>query len=155
MNSWEIRLASEADADAIVNFNLQLAWESEKLHLEQRILRDGVLRVIRNPLLGRYYLAVLPGGEVIGQTMVNFEPTDWRNGVILWLQSVYVSQSFRRLGVFKSLYQYILSSCQKDIGDIRLVRLYMEKDNELGARTYQSLGMTKTHYVVYELTPHW
>lgn len=152
MDSWVIRRADEADVDKIVEFNRQLAWESEKLRLDGQTLRDGVLRVLRDPSLGLYFLAS-DQGTVIGQTMINFEPTDWRDGIIVWLQSVYVAQNYRQKGVFKALYRGIMDFCQLHRGPVRLVRLYMEQDNHVAQKAYESMGMKKTHYVVFEIPP--
>jgi GNAT superfamily N-acetyltransferase len=152
MGSWVVRSARELDFDGIVQFNRQLAWESEKIHLDEQILRDGVLRILRNPSLGRYFVA-MDGDRVIGQTMINFEPTDWRDGIIVWLQSVYVSETYRKKGVFKALYQAIMDYCKEHAGPVRLVRLYMEQDNDQARKAYESLGMKKTHYVIYEIPP--
>ena len=152
MGSWEVRFAAESDVESIVAMNHQLAWESEKLRLDEKTLRAGVLRILRNPMLGRYFLA-FDGPRVIGQMMINLEPTDWRDGVIVWLQSVYVAADYRRRGVFKTLYQSVKDHCRREVGPVRLIRLYMEQDNDLGRKTYEAAGMKKTHYVVYEAEP--
>ena len=44
-----IRPATPADAEVIVNFNLQMALESEGLRLEPASLRFGVLASLENP----------------------------------------------------------------------------------------------------------
>lgn len=143
-----IRSATLEDVPTLVLFNKQLAFESEHLELDVETLTEGVKMVLAHPALGQYFVAC-QGTEIIGQTMISFEPSDWRNGLVVWLQSVYVRSDFRRQGVFKALYDHVQKVAQK-LGHVRLIRLYVEKDNEQGLKTYHGVGMAKTNYLVFE-----
>ena len=146
--NFRIRSATAQDADAIVAFNQRIAKETEDRELDEAVLRPGVERVLNDGALG-FYTVAESEGQVVGCTMVTFEWSDWRNGVFWWIQSVYVDASFRRKGVFRSLYQHI-----KDLGLAQKVcgfRLYVERDNTIAQQTYVSMGMTETPYRMYEI----
>jgi ribosomal protein S18 acetylase RimI-like enzyme len=89
-------------------------------------------------------------GEIVGQSMVTNEWSDWRNLNFLWIQSVYVPEPHRKLGIFSALYRHL-----EDIGryrkDVAGLRLYVEKHNENAIRTYERLGMYKPGYEMYEV----
>ncbi|MFO0852582.1 MAG: GNAT family N-acetyltransferase [Gemmataceae bacterium] len=98
-----IRRATPADAATVARFNAALAWESEGKRLTPEVLARGVGKVLADPAKGFYTLAER-GGEVVGQVMVTFEWSDWRDGWYWWIQSVYVVEAARRGGVFRALF---------------------------------------------------
>src|SRR5580658_1321278 len=108
----EIRRATMADAAVIAEYNLALAKESEGLTLDPAVVRPGVEAVLRDSTKGIYF-AACEDGRLVGQLMVTYEWSDWRNGNFWWLQSVYVHPEFRSRGVFKSLFAHALEQAQK------------------------------------------
>jgi len=146
-----IRRAMPADAAVIVDFNRRLAEESEGKALDLTILRAGVSAALADPGKCLYFVAE-DAGKIIGQTMVTFEWSDWRNGWIWWIQSVYVPAEARRRGVFKALYRHILETARAS-GEVAAVRLYVERENERAQQTYLDLGMAWTSYLVLERDP--
>lgn len=134
--------------DVIAQFNLHLARESEHLDLEPARVRAGVEAVLRDPAKGLYFVAE-EGGRVIGQLLITHEWSDWRNGDFWWLQSVYVQRDFRRHGVFKALFEFVLARAASQ-SDVCGVRLYMEADNDRAREAYERLGMKETNYLVFE-----
>lgn len=149
--SLTIRRATLADVDTLVRFNAALAWESEHKQLDEQVLRVGVQAVFADPARG-FYTVAERDGEVVGQVMVTFEWSDWRNGWFWWIQSVYVREDARRGGVFRSLFAEVQRQAEADPGVIGL-RLYMEKENHRAHQTYHALGMVETTYFVHELYP--
>ena len=125
--SVTIRAADSRDVAAILAFNAALAWESEGKRLDLEVLRRGVGRVLATPALGRYLVAETQG-QVIGQTMLTYELTDWRDGILYWIQSVYVVTDQRRRGVFRQLYQAVQTLARQDPA-ARGLRLYVEHEN--------------------------
>ena len=109
----EIREAKVEDAETIASFNQGIAEETEGKHLDEATILAGVSRLLAEPSRGRYWLAEVDG-RVVGQTMVTYEWSDWRNGNVWWLQSVYVISDFRRKGVFTTLYAEIESLARQD-----------------------------------------
>ena len=132
----------------IVRFNSRLAEETEGRRPDERILARGVERALARPEMCRYWLAE-EDGAVVGQTMVTYEWSDWRDGVVWWLQSVYVVPAARGRGVFRALYEHV-ASLAKDDPDVCGLRLYVETENERAQRVYTKLGMKRTGYLVLE-----
>jgi len=56
---------------------------------------------------------------------------------------------FRKLGVFKALFQHI-ATLAKETGDVRGLRLYVEQGNARAQRVYEQMGMQPGGYLVYE-----
>jgi GNAT superfamily N-acetyltransferase len=150
--SLTIRRAIPADESVLVEFNAALAWETEHKRLRTEVLTRGVRAVFADPAKGFYTVALNESGEVIGQMMVTFEWSDWRNGWFWWVQSVYVREDARRGGVFRALYKEIQRQAAADPNVIGL-RLYVEEDNARARATYKALGMTGTTYGMMEEYP--
>lgn len=146
-----IRRAAPADLDAVAEFNRLLAWESEGKRLDPAVLRRGVAAVLADPHKGFYTLAEQDGAAV-GQVLITFEWSDWRDGWYWWIQSVYVRAEARRGGVFRALFDHLQREAVADPTVIGL-RLYVERDNARGRRTYESLGMAEEPYLLYGLYP--
>jgi GNAT superfamily N-acetyltransferase len=144
----EIRDATPNDAATIADFNTRMARETEDKTLDPALIGPGVAAVLDGTTGGRYWVAVI-GGEIAGQLMVTSEWSDWRNGTIWWIQSVYVAAPFRRRGVFSALYEHVESLARQD-ESVCGIRLYVEKANERAKATYASLGMKMTDYDVME-----
>jgi ribosomal protein S18 acetylase RimI-like enzyme len=143
-----IRQAERRDADAIARFNSAMALETEgKVLLPERI-NPGVLRLLDDPSLG-FYVVAERAGSVVGSLMITNEWSDWRNGLFWWIQSVYIVPEARRQGVYRALYDFVRDKARADPG-ICGFRLYVEKENTSAQRTYSSLGMAPTDYLVYE-----
>ena len=138
-----------ADAAVIAEFNLLLATETEGLRLDPECVRTGVKALLADSAKGVYYVAEVEG-TIAGQLMITYEWSDWRNGNIWWLQSVYVRKEFRRQGVFRELFRFLesLARAQKDVCGLRL---YMHAENRAARRSYEKLGMQRTQYEVFEL----
>lgn len=145
--SVRIREATSEDRDRIVLFNFAMARETEGRKLDRGLLRRGVEAMLGDRAKGRYFVAELEG-EVVGQLAVTTEWSDWRNGAVWWLQSVYVSRPHRGKGVYAALHRHVrrLARAEKVAG----LRLYVERDNELARRAYQALGMRESGYVMLE-----
>jgi GNAT superfamily N-acetyltransferase len=143
-----VRNAQPGDLAAIVDFNRRLALETEDKILDAAVVTAGVQRGLSHPELCRYFVAEADG-RVVGTTMVTYELTDWRDGVLWWLQSVYVDPGYRRAGVFRALYRHIEERARHD-RDARGLRLYVHYSNERAMRAYEAMGMQKADYEFYE-----
>lgn len=144
-----IRPASVADLATIVAYNQKMARETEHRELNAATLTHGVSAVLKDASKGRYFVAE-ESGEVVGQTMITYEWSDWRNGTFWWIQSVYVREDKRGAGVFSALYRHIEQLARKE-GGVCGLRLYAEEDNARAERTYLKLGMTRTSYRLFEV----
>lgn len=144
-----VREATLDDTATIVEFNRRLAFESEQRVLDRATLQRGIARALTEPDLCRYFLAERDG-RVVGQAMITYELTDWRDGVMWWLQSVYVEPPSRRQGVFRALFEHI-SALARTRSDVRGLRLYVERANRGAMSTYRAVGLKPTGHFVYEI----
>ena len=186
-----VRRSKPSDLKTIVGYNAAMARETEGLELDREVLTKGVVAVMREPSRGFYLLAEAAGRVVgqtmitfewsdwrngnfwwiqsvyvhpayrrrgvyrelyrqVGQTMITFEWSDWRNGNFWWIQSVYVHPAYRRRGVYRELYRHVLEGA-KEAGEVRGVRLYVERENSGAREVYTRLGMNKAAYEMYEI----
>jgi GNAT superfamily N-acetyltransferase len=144
-----IRPATVSDAMTIVEFNALMAKETEDIDLDRERLQKGIISLLADTSKGMYYLAEM-GGNVIGQLMITYEWSDWRNATFWWIQSVYVLPEYRKNGVFRKLYQYI-ESLARTRGDVCGLRLYVDTSNNHAKRTYESIGLKRSHYQMMDM----
>ncbi len=143
-----IRDATQADQPLIVDFNTRLADETEGKALNQSLLAPGVTAILADVKKGRYWIAMVDD-EPVGQIMVTYEWSDWRNGMLWWIQSVYITAQFRRKGVFSALFTHLESLVRADPNACG-IRLYVENGNRRAQDTYRKLGFTEPGYLVME-----
>jgi GNAT superfamily N-acetyltransferase len=143
-----VRNGTRSDAETIAEFQINMAKETEGLSLDTETVRQGVEAVFDDPAKGRYWIAEIEGETVAGMLTVP-EWSDWRNGTVLWIHSVYVRPEVRRQGVFRKLYRHLRDIVQADESLIGL-RLYVDKRNEIASKVYEALGMDGQHYRLYE-----
>jgi len=144
----QIRLAGIDDIDTLVNFNQQMAMETENKVLNEITLKKGVSRLIEDQNKG-FYLVAEQDAQVLGSLMVTTEWSDWRNGVFWWIQSVYVTPAFRRQGIYAKLYAKV-KVLAGEAENVCGFRLYVEKENIIAQQTYKTLGMSESHYLMFE-----
>ena len=144
-----VRQAVPTDRQTLADFNVLLAAESEGLRLEPASVLAGVDALLKDPTKGTYFVAEI-NGAVAGQTMLTYEWSDWRNGNLWWIQSVYVKPEFRGRGVFRRLFEHVhaLAAQQRDVPALRL---YVHRGNTRAQRSYEKLGMRRTQYEIFEL----
>ena len=143
-----VREARAADRDAIVEYNLRLARETESKALDRGVLAEGVARALADPERLRYWVAEVDG-SIVGQAAITREWSDWRNGWLWWFQSVYVRAESRGMGVFRALYGHIRAAALAE-PDVIGLRLYVEEENHSAQETYRALGMRAGGYQVFE-----
>jgi len=149
MSDLRYRSAERADAEIIVSFQEAMARETETLELDHDTVTRGVAAVFGAPsTLGRYFVAE-SGGRVIASLMLTYEWSDWRNGNVWWIQSVYVVPEHRRQGIYAGLYRYVQELAQGEAG-VRGIRLYVDRRNVPAQEVYRRLGMNGEHYQVFE-----
>ena len=144
-----VRNATADDIDSLVAFQQAMAHETEGKTLNAELLRQGINTVFNSPDKG-FYLIAEAEGRVVGGLLMTYEWSDWRNATFWWIQSVYVDAQRRRKGVYRAMHDYVydIASSRDDICGIRL---YVERSNHVAQQTYASLGMSKSHYDLYEI----
>lgn len=143
-----VRQATRSDSASIVEFQLSMAWETEELKLNEPTVIKGVAAVFEDPAKGIYYVAETEG-KVVGSLLTTFEWSDWRNGTVLWIQSVYVRPEYRKRSIFSKLYKHIQEKVNGN-SNLRGIRLYADKTNIPAHGVYEHLGMTAEHYQMFE-----
>lgn len=144
-----IRKGIRSDAETIARYNVALAKETEHFDLDPERTLRGVHSMFDDSSRG-FYLVAEANGSIVGQLMITYEWSDWRNGVFWWIQSVYVQKEFRAQKVFRSLYEHVISLA-KEHGNVCGIRLYAERDNTVAHSVYQKLGMKVTEYNLLEV----
>ncbi|MGC4083934.1 MAG: GNAT family N-acetyltransferase [Vicinamibacterales bacterium] len=142
-----VRPATLTDLDFIVQGNLAMALETEHLRLDDNILCEGVRALLEQRAPGGYWIAELDG-SVVGQLMITYEWSDWRNRIVWWIQSVYVVPSARAHGVFRRLYHHVRDAARA--AGAGGLRLYVDVTNVRAQQVYTALGMNGDHYRVFE-----
>jgi len=142
-----VRPARMDDDSFLAEGNRRIAAETEELALDPETVLAGVRAALEDPHKALYFVAEVDGRPA-GMLMLTHEWSDWRNGDIWWIQSVYVFPEFRRGGVFRALYRHV-SLLARESG-VAGIRLYVEQENHAAIRTYGSLGMERTRYAVME-----
>lgn len=140
-----IRTATIKDAATIAVFNIRMALETENLRLDPNTIERGVKRLFEDRSRGEYYVAET-GAEVVGCLLITHEWSDWRDGDMWWIQSVYVAPEARKLGVFKALFAHVERLARE--AEAVAIRLYVDRHNERAKQTYRKMGMELTEYDV-------
>jgi ribosomal protein S18 acetylase RimI-like enzyme len=143
-----IRNAKPKDIEIIAEYNIKMALETENKYLDKEIITAGVASIINDSSKGMYWVMEM-NKIIIGQLMVTYEWSDWRNGMMWWIQSVYVPKEQRRQGVYSQMYNNLLELAQLD-SECCGIRLYVEKENKKAQKTYKKLGMKNAGYEIME-----
>jgi ribosomal protein S18 acetylase RimI-like enzyme len=145
-----VRDAVPSDLEFLARGNEAMALETEHKTLDARTVRLGVAAALDNVAHGRYFIAEDESGRPVGQLMVTYEWSDWRNGQFWWIQSVYVVPGARRLGVFRAMYRH-LDVLARGTDGVCGLRLYVESNNVAAQRTYARCGLHDAGYRVMEI----
>lgn len=148
-----IRKAKLEDLEGIVALNIQMSKETDTKIIDENVVREGVKAVLRNVVKGFYLIAEEENNYKIlaGQLMVTFEWSDWRNKNIWWIHNVYVDKKYRNKKVFSQLYRCAVKMASSE-RNVVVLRLYVEDYNVSAKQVYESFGMKKTSYEIYEIS---
>ena len=143
-----IRAAQPGDEAALVRSTMGNAWETEGLRLDESLVKRAVAKLLADPAKGLAFVAE-DGGKVVASLYVTFEWSDWHDAWYWWIQSLYVAPTHRGQGIYTQLYKAVQEG-GRTRGDVRSIRLYVEKHNEVGLRAYRGHGMKESPYLVFE-----
>ena len=144
----QVRNAITKDITSIVSFQIQMAAETEGIELHEPTVKKGVTAVINDDKKGQYYVTEI-NDKIVASLLTTYEWSDWRNGTILWIQSVYVLEEYRRKGVYRNMYSHIKQLVLEN-ENLNGIRLYADKSNLSAHKTYLQLGMSPDHYITFE-----
>lgn len=142
------RDANRSDLADIVQFQINMAQETEGVTLDRETCARGVAGVFDDASRGRYFVAE-ENGIVAGTLLITFEWSDWRASTVWWIQSVYIREEQRQKGVYAGLYAHVKEIVMSD-PSLAGIRLYVDKRNTRAQNVYARLGMSGEHYLVYE-----
>ncbi|MDP8225362.1 MAG: GNAT family N-acetyltransferase [Candidatus Lernaella stagnicola] len=148
MSDITIRAARRGDAKTLAANNQAMALETENLEIEWDTALAGVNAVLEEPSRG-FYLVGIRGLDIIGQLMITYEWSDWRNGDVWWIQSVYIAPEARRTKFFTALYNAVLRRAHR-AGNVVGIRLYVDRRNKRAQAAYGKIGMRRSAYWMYE-----
>ncbi len=143
-----ISKAEEIDIQVIADFQVVMAFETEGIDLNPETVLRGVSAVFADPTKG-FYLAAKVDGRTIGSLMITYEWSDWRARTVWYIQSLYVIPEFRRRGIFKQMYAWLLEKVNTN-DSIGGIRLFVDHTNLNAQKVYDSIGMDGNHYRFYE-----
>jgi ribosomal protein S18 acetylase RimI-like enzyme len=147
-----IRPAKLEDAARIASFSAAMALETEGRRLDLDRLHDGTIAVLNSPDRGFFMVAELEQADdrrLLGQLMITYEWSDWRNGAFWWIQSVYVDPAWRRQSVFRRMHETVMATA-KTSPNVCGVRLYVEGSNSAAQAVYRKVGLTPSSYAIFE-----
>jgi len=147
-----VRPARMEDVDMLVTFSAAMALETEGRRLDMDRLRRGTQRVFDSPTRGFYVVAELPQESspgVIGQLLVTYEWSDWRDATFWWIQSLYVHPDWRRRGVYRRMHEYVRQQARSR-SDVCGLRLYVEAGNTGAQAAYRQAGLFPSSYLLIE-----
>ena len=146
-NTYEITVGTTNDINAIAGFQVAMAMESEGTTLDLERVTRGVTMAMDDEAKGQYIVARCEG-KVVGSLMLTREWSDWNCQWYWWIQSVYVEPLHRGKGVYRAMYEQVKQMARNE--NVSQLRLYVDKTNNTAQHAYQHLGMTETHYLMYE-----
>jgi len=152
LDHLNVRLARPEDAATIASFSAAMALETEGRRLDLDRLYDGTIALLESPDRGFFMVAELEQADdrpLLGQLMITYEWSDWRNGAFWWIQSVYVDPAWRRQSVFRRMHETVMATARTS-PNVCGVRLYVEESNGAAQAVYHKVGLTPSSYAIYE-----
>ncbi len=147
MIEYKVSTGTTEDIQAIAQFQVDMALESEGTVLDIQTVLPGVTAAMNDPQKGTYIVA-RANGEAISSLMLTREWSDWTNRWYWWIQSVYVKPEYRGKGAYRAMYEKIKEMAQQQ--GVTQIRLYVDKTNVRAQQVYKKLGMDECHYLMYE-----
>ena len=112
-----------------------------------QVVTRGVKAVFDDVSRGRYFVADV-AGRVVASLLITYEWSDWRDGNVWWIQSVYVDSLHRGGGVYRGMYEQVKAIAERE--NARGIRLYVDRRNTRAQEVYRRCGMNGEHYLVFE-----
>ncbi len=145
----EIRKASLVDSLRIAQFQVNMAKETESKDLDITIVQRAVEKVFDDRSKG-FYVVASHCDNVVGSLMITYEWSDWRDTNMWYIQSVFIEREFRGRKIFSQMFDFVKRLAESD--DVKVIRLYVEQENERAQKVYEKLGMKRMPYFMYDIT---
>ena len=125
-----------------------MAMESENKALDFHVVKTAVRAVFDDAAKG-FYLVADVEDRMVGSLLMTTEWSDWRNGDIWYIQSVFVEREFRGRRIFRKMYDRVVEMARQQ--GVLFLRLYVEVENEHAQQVYEALGMKRMPYYMYDV----
>ncbi len=96
---FTMRLGKLKDIKSLVQFNYDMALETENKMLDKKTLKKGVKKVLKKKT-DAFYIVTAMQKTLIASLMITKEWSDWKSSHYWWIQSVYVKPEYRRKGIY-------------------------------------------------------
>ncbi len=106
--NYTVSTGTQDDIQAIAQFQVDMALESEGTVLDIQTVLPGVTAAMNDPQKGTYLVA-RADGQAISSLMLTREWSDWTNRWYWWIQSVYVKPEYRGKGAYRAMYEEVLN----------------------------------------------
>ena len=146
MSAYDIRPATRADIDTLIEFTIREASEAEGAELDVAAARRGVHAAFDDPPRATYWVAETPRGQIVASTSVVTEWSDFHGGDYWWVQSIFIVREHRGTGLLQLLLDH-LAGMAVVAGALDL-RLYAHQGNERALRAYERSGFALAPYVI-------
>ena len=141
------KIATEADADTLVNF-IRKYYEFDHIPFHEHEIRTGLPPFLKDSTLGRAWL-VLNAGNIIGYTILTFSFDLELGGRLATITDLYFEEPHRGKGLGRRTLNHIEEFCRSS--GILALELRVEKNNprafalyqKFGFRTYDRIPMSK------------
>jgi len=143
-----IRYAKLYDIPTIAKNNVMLAKETENLTLNEDKALLGTREVFDKDKNRGFYLVMEEHENIIGQMLITYEWSDWRNQDIWWVHRVYVVKKYRNNGVFTQMMQKLRDLAQQK--QVYAIRLYVHENNTLAHTIYSANGFSEAPFIIYQ-----
>lgn len=134
---------------------VKMAYETEEKNLNADLVERALNKLILHPVYGYYFFIIDKiQNKFCGMNLVTFEHNINLDKTILWLQSVYVEEKYRMKGLFRKLLYKNEDYVLENKNSKKVVKLYMDKDNEKAEKVYYKVGFKMSKDILYELDFH-
>jgi ribosomal protein S18 acetylase RimI-like enzyme len=145
-----VRIATRDDAKKIAEFNVIFAKETENKNIQLQVTEKGVDKVFSKFNNG-FYLVAEEDDKIVGLCMITREWSDWNDAAFYCIQNTFSSHREDEDEIHKALIEKA-KQLAKDHDEICGIRMYVHKDDTQTQKQYESFGMQKTVYRLFEET---
>ncbi|CAI2382017.1 unnamed protein product [Moneuplotes crassus] len=143
-------------SEILATFNAKMALETENITLDVKLTTEAIHRLLSDQPdsdserpYGFYLVAVTDDQTPVGCMMLTYEVNPTVGGLIYMIQSVFVEKDFRKMGIFRKIFQKAQQIAHED-PQCKGLRLYVELENKVAQKVYQNMGMSEVEYKFME-----
>ena len=140
----QVRKATLDDLDKLIQFTTEEAIEAEGIKKIPNTVKKGIKAALEDNSKSIYWVIVDENNIPFGNVSALKEWSDWNAGYYWWIQSMYISPSFRGRGYIDLLIGAVQDEIKIENG--LELRLYVHKENKIAVKAYKKVGFEKSKY---------